>query len=183
MKAKFYLVSLLLGGLVIFVWGAFSHMALPWWNDVMREIPNEQALADVMRTNGMENGMYYGMQGLFLVKFFGKGMSDGISMGPLMLMEFISDLLVALVLTWLLVRANTRGTLRLALYAAAVGLAGWLTTNVSNWIWYNFSFGYIILEALDQIIGVFLAGLVIGKLIKRERTTVTLDTSRVRVVG
>jgi len=170
MKFKFYLLSALLGGLVIFIWGMFAHMALPWWEDVMLRVPNEQAVVDAMKSNGVQNGMYYGVQGMFLVTFFGQGMADnGQGMRSYMVKEFISDALLALILAWLLLRANARGLLAVGVYSGFVGLAGWLNGNVSNWIWYHFPFRYIALEALDQIIGVFLAGLVIAWLMNKQQ--------------
>ena len=183
MKAKFYLLAALLGGIVIFIWSAFSHMAIPGWGSVMHPIPNEPAVVDAMKSSGVQNGMYYGMSGIFLVTFFGQGMNDGVSMAPLMMMEFVSDALVAFVLAWLLARANARGIRRLAFFAVMVGLAGWLNVNLSYWIWYHFSFGYILLEALDQIVGVFLAGLLIGRLIKGERASIILEPTSARIVA
>ncbi len=122
MKLRYYLLSALLGGIVIFVWSAFSHMALPWWEDVVNKIPNEAIVVDAMKLAGVHNGMYYGEHGIFLVTFFGKGMVDHVSMMPLMLMEFLTDVLAALVLAWLLLRANVWGMLRLAVFSGMVGL-------------------------------------------------------------
>jgi hypothetical protein len=182
MKTKYYLLAALLGGIVIFVWGAFSHMALPWWEDVMHRFPNEQPVVDALKANGVQNGMYYGMQGFFLVTFFGQGMNDNAAMGPLMIEEFISDALAAFVLAWLLMRANVRGVAKMGLFAGMVGLTGWIAGNLSNWIWYNFAFGYVLLEAVDQVIGFVLAGLVIAWLIKRERPGFTFEPTRARSV-
>ena len=169
MKAKFYLLAALLGALVLFVWGAIAHMALPFWDDVMHELPNEQAVVDALKSSGVSNGIYYGMQGMLLVTFFGHGMSDDTDMGTYMVTEFISNVLVALVLAWLLMRANVQGTLNRGVYAGMIGLLGWLSINVSSWIWYHYPFAYISLEAVDNVIGAFLAGLVIAWLMKKTK--------------
>jgi MFS family permease len=183
MKVKFYLLATLLGGIVIFVWSAFAHMAIPGWESVMHELPNEQAVVDAMKSAGVQNGMYYGTQGVFLVTFFGQGMADGVGMSSYMILEFISDALLALVLAWLLTHSHARGTSKFAFFAVMVGLTGWLNVNLSNWNWYHFPFGYVLMEALDQIVGLFLAGLLIGWLIKRERTSITVEPTRARAVG
>ena len=171
MKVKFYLQSALLAGLVIFAWGAFVHMAIPFWEDVMHELPNEQVVVDAIKSTGAPNGIYYGMQGMLLVLFLGHGMTSATDgMGTYMALEFISDVLVAFVLAWMLLRTNVRGVLNRGLYAAVLGVLGWLSINVSSWIWYHFPFAYILLEAVDNVIGIFFAGLVISWLMNKQRT-------------
>lgn len=169
MKAKFYVLAMLLGGLTIFVWGAVSHMALPFWENVMHEVPNEQAVVDALKAGNVENGIYYGMQGLFMSVFLRPDMAEiGMEANNLVL-EFVSNALLALVIAWLLVRASVRGTLNRAWFAFMVGLAAWLSVNVSYWNWYNFPFAYILLEFVDLGIGAFLAGLVIAWLMEKQR--------------
>ena len=172
MNAKFYLLAALLGGIVLFAWGAVAHMAIPFWDDVMLQVPNEQAVVDALKSSGVSNGIYYGMQGMLLVTFFGHGMSDNAGMGSYMVAEFISDVLVALVLAWLLLRINVRGTLNRGFYAGIIGVFGWLSINVSSWIWYHYPLAYISLEAVDNVPGTFLAGLVIAWLMKKTKLAV-----------
>jgi len=167
MKAKFYLLAGLLGGITLFAWGALTHMALPIWKDVMHEIPNEQAMVDVMKSSGIQNGIHYGMQGFFLVTFFGKGMDDGVGMGGLMITEFILDVMIALLLAWILLRTTATGVLKRARFALMIGLMAWVAINVSYWNWYHFPFAYIVLEFLDSGLGMFVGGLVIAWLIEK----------------
>ncbi len=183
MKLKIYLLSALLGGFALFAWGAITHMGLPWWEDVMRPIPNEQVVVDALKTSGVQNGMYYGMQGMFLVTFFGKGMSDGVGMGSYMAIEFLSDAIVALLLAWVLLRSTVTGVLARARFALMLGILGWVGVNLSYWIWYNFPFAYILLEFVDNGIGMFLGGLVIGWIIEKYRIGVSLESPRARAMA
>ena len=41
----------LLGGIAMFIWTSFAHMALPLGEAGIREIPNEAALLDAMRSS------------------------------------------------------------------------------------------------------------------------------------
>lgn len=167
MRAKFYVLAMLLGGLTIFVWGAVSHMALPFWENVMHEVPNEQAVVDALKAGNVQNGIYYGMQGLFMSVFLRPDMAEIGMEANNLVFEFVSNALLALVIAWLLVRASVRGTLNRAGFAFMVGLAAWLSVNVSYWNWYNFPFAYILLEFVDLGIGAFLAGLVIAWLMDK----------------
>jgi hypothetical protein len=183
MKAKFYFLAGLLGGITLFVWGALTHMAIPFWEDVMHQIPNEQAVVDAMKNAGVQNGIYYGNQGLFLVTFFGKGMADGISMGPLMLIEFITDVIVALFLAWILMRAAVNGVWARARFALVVGLMAWVAINVSYWNWYNFPFAYIVLEFVDTGLGMLVGGLVIAWLVEKQHRSIPIEPTRARAVA
>jgi hypothetical protein len=145
-------------------------MALPFWDDVMHQLPNEQAVVDALQSTGTSNGLYYGMQGLFMVVFLGHGMTSATdNMGTYMTIEFISDVLVALVLAWILLKTNARGVSKIGFFAAMLGVLGWLNQNISYWNWYHFPFGYVLLEAVDNVIGTFLAGLVIAWLMNKTK--------------
>ena len=178
MKAKFYLLAALLGGLTIFVWGFIIHMGLhSVWEMTMSPLPNEQAIVDVLKSAHASNGMYYGLQGIFMTLFLEPGQTNMTShMGPLLVIEFITDMLVALVLAWLLVRTNIVGNGKRALFAGGVGLAGWININLSYWNWYRHPFSYTVLEAVNDVMAVLLAGLVIAWLMNKQRP-VTARTS------
>ena len=49
----------LLGAIAMFIWTSIAHMALPLGEAGIREIPNEAALLDAMRSSiGREAGLY-----------------------------------------------------------------------------------------------------------------------------
>src|SRR5436190_22897730 len=49
----------ILGGIVMFAWGAFSHMVLNIENGVFRPMPNEDAVSAAMKANINADGVYF----------------------------------------------------------------------------------------------------------------------------
>lgn len=55
---KKILLAGLLGGVVLFIWGAISWMALPWHNTTMHELPNGATVAKALGGESMTSGIY-----------------------------------------------------------------------------------------------------------------------------
>src|SRR5438445_11492620 len=53
------IIAGILGGIVMFAWGAFSHMVLNIEADSMKQMPNEAAVAAAMKANIPEAGLYF----------------------------------------------------------------------------------------------------------------------------
>jgi len=47
------------GGVVLFIWGAFSHMVLPFGEIGIKSMPNEAPVMAAMRSNITEPGLYF----------------------------------------------------------------------------------------------------------------------------
>jgi hypothetical protein len=178
----------LLGGLVVFVWSAFSHMVLPLGDVGMRSLPKEEAVLGVFRTTLPEPGMYFfpgmdpkdksaaareawaakyrtGPAGLLIYHPIGGEAPSARMLG----VELLSNILAALVAAYALTRLRA-GYLRRVATVAALGLFGWLSVSVSYWNWYGFPGNYILAEGADQVAGWFLGGLVLAKLaVAKER--------------
>ena len=60
------LLAGILGGIVMFIWTSIAHMFLPLGETGIREIPNEAAVLDAMKTNIGENRGLYIFPGLGL---------------------------------------------------------------------------------------------------------------------
>ncbi len=92
--------------------------------------------------------------------------SGGEPMTPRQLIiEFLSTVLCGLIAAFIL--ASTVGSTGCrALMVASVGLFAWLAISVSQWDWYAFPAAFIALDAIDQVIGWLLAGLVMARMIK-----------------
>ena len=55
------------------------------------------------------------------------------------------------------------------LVVTLMGLFGWVSISVSHWNWYGFPGSFAIAEGIDQVVGAFLAGLVLAAIVKRVR--------------
>lgn len=182
-------LAAIVGGFLMFVWGAVAHMALPFEREAMQPIPNEAAVLSTLHSNLATPGMYFfpwvdmsgkvtpeqqklwsqqlasGPSGLLIYK-----PSGGEAMSPRQLVsEFVSNVLAALFGALVLVQL-AGGYGRRALSMAAIGLAAWLSISVSQWTWYGFSTPFLIGDLVDQFGGWLLAGLAMAAILKPRRT-------------
>ena len=176
----------ILGAVIAFVWSAVVHtnpltgmMGLSMLN------AKEDAVMAAVKENVPQPGLYFfpgmdmsksctkeeeaawtakykaGPAGLLLVQPNG-----GDPMPPSMLIiEFVSTLGGALIAAFILA-ATVGSYVRRVAMVMLLGLFGWLAISVSQWNWYAFPFAFVALDAIDQVIGWLLAGLLMAKLIK-----------------
>jgi hypothetical protein len=76
----------------------------------------------------------------------------------------ISNILAAAVAA-LVAQLLAGGYWKRVLALSALGLFAWLSVNVSYWNWYGFPPAYVLAEGLDTLVGAFLSGLVIAKIL------------------
>jgi hypothetical protein len=181
-------LAAILGGFLMFVWGAAVHLLLPLQNAAFKRIPNEDAMLSTLAADLKEPGMYafpwidmsgkppadqqqawsrklaVGPSGLLVYRPNG-----GEAMSPRQLVaEFVSNMLAAFFGAFLLVQLPG-GYSRRALSMAVIGIAGWLSISVSQWIWYGFTPPFLIGDLVDQFGGWLLAGLGMATLLKARR--------------
>lgn len=178
------LVAAIVGGLVVFVWSAIAHMALPIGTMGISTLPDEPPVLEALRAKVPADGLYFvpgmdpknkdeayraawqakyeaGPSGLLIVHPHGMK-----AMTPQLLgIELATDLAAAWVVT-LVFAGMAGGAGRRMTIAALLGLFGWLSISVSYWNWYGYPFLYILGEGLDQVIGWALGGLAMAKLVK-----------------
>lgn len=182
------IIAALVGGVLLFVWGFVAHVVLPFSDKALKPMPNEAAVIDVLRANVTENGVYLvphinfkeasdadrqahadkvanGPSALMVVRTGGVG----VDMKRELAMEFLSNVLAALV------AALAVGGLALRSYGARVGslfafgVVAWLSISMSEWIWYGFSTDYLIGDLVDQWGGWLFAGLGMAAILKPRR--------------
>jgi hypothetical protein len=175
----------LIAGIVVFIWEAVAHMALPLGEMGIRQIPNEEGLLKVMKAGISDSGLYFfpgidrsktvtdseqkawqskveaGPTGILVIQPNGAE-----AMSPRQLsMEFgadvIAGLLAALVLTQ--VRSNYVGRVLVVLLMGAFGV---VNVSASYMIWYGFPAEFTAAEAISQVVGWLLAGLALAAIVK-----------------
>jgi len=174
------------GGLVMFIWGAIAHTVLPIGTMGLKTLANEDAVLTPLKQAVPESGLYFfpgldmsrkateteqraweakyeaGPTGLLLYNAQGSK-----PMSPRQLLaELVTDLLSALILALVFSRMAAASMLCRAMAGALLGLFAWFSISTSYWIWYSFPAAFILGEGLDQTIGWFLAGAVQGWLLK-----------------
>lgn len=182
-------IATLIGGLVMFLWGAVAHMALPLGELSMRAPKNEdQVLAALRDGLPAEHGIYVlphfdtamHADKAALDAFSAKTRShpyayivyapegrDALAMGPRLLGQWLSDTLAALLLALVMLRAGA-GVTKGVMLGLMFGVFSWLSLSVPFWNWYRFptafTFGYLV----EQGFGWILAGAAMGWWLSRK---------------
>jgi len=178
------IVAAIVGGLVVFIWGAVAHMATPLGEMGISTLPDEARSLESF-TTVPASGMYFfpgmdmtrkptpeeqkaweakihaGPTGLLIIR---KG--PGEAMSPRQLGgELATNILAALVAS-ILVSMMIGSWLKRACAVALFGVFGVVSLLLSYWLWYHFPTAFICGEAVTEVVGWFLAGLVIAKIVK-----------------
>jgi hypothetical protein len=180
------LLAAVFGAVIFFIWSAVVHMnplTGPMGLSMLNE--KEDAVMAMLNENVPQPGLYFfpgmdmskhltkeeeaawtakykaGPAGLLLIEPKG---GDPMMTSQLVI-SFISDLLCALLAAFVL--ASTVGSCaRRVAVVASLGLFSWLAISIQQWDWYNFPFTFVALDAINQVIGWTLAGLLMVKMIK-----------------
>jgi hypothetical protein len=173
------LVAGLIGGIVMFIWGAAAHMALGLGEVGFRLPANENvALSGLQEGLGDRAGVYmlpsldprkmgdaaevrtYSIKAVrspyAWVVYQPQG-TDMMQMRPQMGRQWASDTLAALALAFVMGLAVLSFRQRLAAAAAAAVFA-WLSTMLPYWNWYRFPLDFTLAALAEQLIGWLLAG-------------------------
>jgi hypothetical protein len=164
------LITGVVAGVIVFAWGMFSWMVLPWHKATFGQYQNEVITVKALQLGAPEAGMYVyppmdtkpeDMKGkphiLTTISYKEKQMAVCMTLGLLV------QVLAALALACLLGMANVT-TLkdRLKIICKAVAFA-FFVGILPNWLWYSFSWQHTLLCFADLVIAWTLAGLWIAK--------------------
>jgi hypothetical protein len=175
----------LVAGIVVFVWGAVAHMALPLGEAGIRQIPNEDVVLGAMKGAIHEPGFYFfpgmdmrkphsqaeqdawtgkfkqGPTGILVFHPEGSEPMSPLQLGTELASNVVAGLLAALLLTQ--VRSDYLGRV---LIVTLLGLIGIVNISVSYWNWYGFPTDFTAAAAIDEVVGWFLAGLALAAIVR-----------------
>ena len=176
-------VATLLGGLVMFLWGAFAHMVLPIGEMSVRaplnedkaiaalhdSLPNEHAIYilpyfDMARRDdpkAVEAFSTKAKSSPFAFIVYAPYGRDSMQMGYNLFHQWLSDTLAALLIALILIR-STVSAMRGLYTGLAFGVFAWLSLSVPFWNWYRFPAAFTLGTLIEQAFGWLLAGAVIG---------------------
>ena len=191
---KRLVVGAVLGGFVLFLWGALSHEVLPLGRAGLRAMPPEQEAAVLLAMRGaMSERAVYIFPGLDpsrpmseadqttwtekwqsgpggIVAFDphpGQRAWAGSLFATLFATELLTNVLAALVAGFVLLHVPaSMGYGRRVLVTAALGLLVTLDVDASYWNWYGFPTSYFLAQLVDHTLGWLLAGLVLVRVIR-----------------
>ncbi|KGM56222.1 hypothetical protein N800_08385 [Lysobacter daejeonensis GH1-9] len=177
-------IAAVIGGIVMFLWGAVAHTMLPLGEMGMHTaVEQDAALTAITGSASKGEGMYMlpGMDPAMyadeaankafveanrdkpyaLVIYQPDGNPALENMGPNLGKQWVSDTLAAGVLAWIL-SLGVWGFGRRVAVAAAAGVFSWLTISVPYWNWYMFPVDFTLANLVEQAVGWALGGAAIA---------------------
>ena len=191
------LMAGILGGVVMFIWSFIAHDVLPIGEMGVREIPNEDAVTDTLKSNLHNNVGFY--------IFPGRGLSPGatreqkaegmkkaeekMAAGPAGVLiyhpnrvfnfpkrlgiEFATEVFDALLAVFLLSRTNITSFGGRVGFVLVVGIIAAIATNIPYENWYGFPRIFTLGQMFTQIIGFLLIGIVAALVLGRRTSDAT----------
>jgi hypothetical protein len=185
---KQLILGAVLGAIVLFLWSALAWMIIPWPGTPLRAFKNEDAMTQAIVANTPQSGTYLlpnpdqkGMsseQQQKAMERMAKGpivfasvrLEPFTSMGKPLALQFLTQVLVALLGTFLLLHTGGLSYRGRVVFLTAVGLIIFVGGHLDEWNWWSFSNAYIAMQMGVIVIGWFLASLVMSAVV-RERAT------------
>ena len=187
------ILAAVLGAIAMFFWTFVAHELLPLGEAGVQNTMNDDALLTALKsTVNDKDGFYiYPSMGLgpdathaqrneamksFVAKMeknpsgffiYHPAGSRPMNMGKFLTVEFVTELVEALLAVWLLAQTRivTFGG-RLG-FVTATGIIAAIATNVSYWNWWGFPGNYTASYIFIQVVGFFLVGLVAAIMFRR----------------
>jgi hypothetical protein len=179
------ILAAILGGVVMFAWGALSHMVLNLEAGVFKQVSNEAGVVTAMKDNIREDGVYI-IPGIDMTKqtsademnawaakyksgptamiFYNASGADVFTQKQF-LVQLGADLAAALFGSIILFLAAVNFG-RGVIISTVIGVAGWCAILIPYWNWYRFPFDFVRMDLIDQVAGWFLAGLVMAFILR-----------------
>ncbi len=184
------------GGIVIFVWSAIAHIALPLGEMGMRRIPKEERLIGAFQLDIRDPGLYHfpslakgkaaseaerkawvekveqGPTGILVIHPEGGGAMSPKQLG----LEFATNCMAALLAALVLSQVQG-GYFARVLVVTLMGVFGIVSLLASYVIWYGFPLDYILGETITEVVGCFLAGLALAAIVRPAPAKSAVPTS------
>ncbi len=185
MSTRFILAGVL-AGVAMFMWGAISHMMLPWHEATMNTFRDEDLVAEVLMKEAPVSGIYVapmagmldegitaeeqesrmneawekGAKGPNIFMSFHREGKDG--MAAPMILDFAVLVLMSFLMLWLLAAAPNLTFVGKVLFVTIAGSVGIALVQLEQWIWWNFTSGYALVNIVDSAIRWAVGGVVLA---------------------
>ncbi|HXO00059.1 MAG TPA: hypothetical protein VN881_13365 [Candidatus Acidoferrales bacterium] len=185
---KSLLLGALLGGLTAFIWSSISWEVLGWHEKPMLAFQNEDEVSAVIASHASQSGIYLlpGAPAAGLTAEQKKAAQETqiakMQKGPIvfaavrtggfgsyargLIIQLLSLMAAALLLTWLLLQTTGLNYARRVVFLAVVGLSASVIVDLPNWNWWGFSGTYTAVNLADFTLMWLFAGFVIAKVAK-----------------
>jgi hypothetical protein len=187
------LLAGLLGAVAMFAWTAIAHMATPLGEAGVQNTMDDDALLTAMKsTVKNKDGLYiyptmdlppgatHAQQSAAMEKYpekleknpsgffiFHPAGSRPMNMGKFLTVEFITELVEALLVVTLLAQTRIVTFAGRVGFVTAAGILAAIATNISYWNWWGFPTVYTASYMFIQLVGFFLVGIVAAIMFRR----------------
>ena len=174
------LIAGLIGAIVFFIWGMLAHVVLPIGEMGMQVAVEQDAALAALQASATKGEGVYMLPGIepekmsdtaamtaFAEKYKSQPSAFVVyqpdsnpalaSMAPNLVKQFVSNLLAALVLGWILTLGAFSFGQRV-LIAGALAVFAWLVISLPYWNWYRFPLQFTAGALIEQVVGWLLAG-------------------------
>lgn len=189
---KKLILSAVLGGVLLFLWGWISHAALGWYESQMRTFTNQEQVQEAIVAGVSGSGLYYlpnlrpeekslageeraaaeaalmdrWQRGPVAVTFVRIG--PGASYTTRLVIQFLIGALASLVAAWLLLQAGIAAYGQRVLFVIGLALVAVIWAKLPGWNWYEVPLAWTLVEAVDSIIAFGLLGALLGRMVRPE---------------
>jgi hypothetical protein len=149
-----------LGAIVLFVWSAIAWMVIPWPGTPLRSFKNEDAVTQAIVANAPQSGNYLLPNGdKSMTAEQEKQMMDKMAKGPIvfasvrlepfnsmakpLVIQFLTQLVVAVLATFLLLQTCGLAYKSRVIFVTAIGVLVFVGGHVDEWNWWSFSNAYM----------------------------------------
>jgi hypothetical protein len=184
-------IAAILGGLIMFFWGALSHTFLPIGTMGMATPTDQSSVLQSLKSSATEGNVIYIYPSLppekmlddaavnafddanagnafAFVVYQPAGNSGAGNMKPNLLKQAANDVAAALVMAIVLSLGGFNFS-RSVIAAVLMGLFAWLSISVPYWNWYQFPSAFTLASFIDETVGWLLAGIVIAWCLNRKK--------------
>jgi hypothetical protein len=178
------IIATLLGSLTMFIWGGFSHVVFFLVTE-FRPLPTEAGIKEVRKTDLTGKGLYFfaGEDTRSTSKVKEAVFEDNFRSDPVgilvyrplggnpfsaskLIIQFLSNVLSVLIAVQIASLIHA-GYWKRVLTVTYMGLLACTAVSSIYWNWCAFPTGFFIAQILDMVIGFFLAGLVICRVLPK----------------
>ncbi len=165
--------SAIAGGVIVFIWMVISWTVLPWHKSGMQFFSNPNQVAKVITENTRDGGLYFlpaqsnnsEVKPYIFTVVRPEGM-DYNSFKPLAI-SLVIQLIAAYIIAWLVSQTKGFNYRKKVTFITVMGLFAAIVGELPAWNWMGYPAVATLLMMLDLVIAWFLAGLAMGKLLKK----------------
>jgi hypothetical protein len=187
--SKQLILGTVLGGIVLFIWGAIAWMFIPWPGQPLRAFKNDDAVTQAIVANASHSGNYLlpnggEQKGLTAeqqqkaiekmqrgpIVFAAVRLEPFNSMAKPLISQFLTQLLVALLGTILLTQTSGLSYKSRVVFLTTVGIIIFVGGHFDEATWWSFSNAYMFMQFGVIVIGWFLASLVMSAVVRGRAT-------------